>query len=131
MNIRPTTQGQIEDQISKELSKFYVKTLGVGPKQVRTYIIDDMIVIRAQSQLLPIERHLLAGADGIELVKNMRKTLHELTTKQFNKTIKRITNHEVIGTHSDISTKTGDRVEIFILDTNYQKELESALLREG
>lgn len=123
------SKGQIEDFISKEVTKFYAETLGVGPKQAKTYVLEDMVIIRLQGKLLPIEESLLklSNRKGIEMVKNIRKSLHEIATKQLGGIIKKITNHKVISSHSDISTKTGERIEIFILETNFEKELDTRL----
>ena len=117
------TKGQIEDTISKEVTKFYVKTLGVGPRELKTYIIEDMVIVRLQGALLPIEKKLLESKGGVELVKNIRQVLHEITTKPLGKIIEKITNRKVRSSHSDISTKTGERIHVFILDINYENEL--------
>lgn len=118
------TIGQITDTISKKVTKFYVEHLGVGPKETKIYIVEDMVIIRLKGKLLPIEQKLLEGKKGIELVKDLRKALHEITTVHLSKMITEITNHKVISSHCDISTKTGERVEIFVLDTDYESELK-------
>jgi len=66
------TKGQIEDTISKEAAKFYLKTLGVGPRESRCYIIEDMIIVRLKGKLLPIEEKLLKFKTGIKLIKDLR-----------------------------------------------------------
>jgi len=124
-----SSKGQIEDLISKEVTRFYSQTLGVGPKESRCYILEDMIIVRFRGKLLPIEENLLnlSGIKGIELVKNIRKSLHEITTKKLREIITKCTNKKVISSHADISTKTGERIEIFILESDFQKELEYGL----
>ncbi|MFA5136889.1 MAG: DUF2294 domain-containing protein [Patescibacteria group bacterium] len=120
------TKGQIEDAISKDVTKFYVEILGVGPKQTKTYILKDMVIVRFEGKLLPIEENILAmmkDGNGIELVKNIRKALHQITTKRLCDIISQITKHQVISSHSDISTKTGERIEIFILDADFENEV--------
>lgn len=117
------SKGGIEDIITKKIIRFYVKIMDVGPREARTYILHDMIIIRLKGRLLPIEERLLEGKEGIKLVKDIRKTLHELTTKRLRKMMQRITKHKVISSHSDVSTKTGERIEIFILDVDYETEL--------
>lgn len=116
------TKGQIEDTIAKQVTKFYAKTLGVGPKQTRAYILQDMVIVRLQG-LLPLEEKLLEGVHGIELVKNIRQALHEVLTKRLRTLIKTITGHSVISSHSDVSIRRGERLEVFILDTNYEAEI--------
>ena len=120
------TKGQVQDAIVKRVIEFYVTILGTGPREAKAYIIDDMVIVRLKGKLLPLEEQLLAGNKGVELVKNIRKALHEINTKQLNSIIKEVTGHTVVSTHSDISTKTGERFEAFILNKNYEKELEQS-----
>ncbi len=119
------SKGQIEDTIAKKVTRFYVNALGIGPRQAKTYIIEDMVIVRLKGKLLPIESKLLEAKRGIELVKNIRQIFHEITTKRLSRIIAKITNHKVVSSHSDISTKTGERMEIFILDANYEDEFKS------
>jgi uncharacterized protein YbcI len=117
------TKGQVEDIITKKVIQFYVETIGVGPHSARTYILEDMVIIRLKGKLLPIERKLLEGKRGIYLVKNIRQSLHEITTKQFAIIVSKISGYNVVSSHSDVSTKTGEIIEVFILDGNYEKGL--------
>ncbi|OGK20571.1 hypothetical protein A3C23_05235 [Candidatus Roizmanbacteria bacterium RIFCSPHIGHO2_02_FULL_37_13b] len=121
MEIVPT-KGQIEDKISKGVTKFYVKSLGVGPNQSRSYLLQDMIIIRLKGKLLPIEETLLDGHRGVQLVKDLRKALHEATIDGISALLKKITKHTVLSSHSDISTKTGEIVQVFVMDANLDKQ---------
>ena len=112
--------GQTKDAISKEVTKFYAATLGHGPKETRTYIQEDMVIIRLKGELLPLEEKLLEDKKGVGLVKNIREVLHEIMTKNLSKIIEKITKQKVISSHSDISTKTGEILEVFILETNFE-----------
>lgn len=118
------TKGQIEDAITKIAIKFYFDILGVGPMKAKTYIIEDMIIVRLNGNLLPIEKKLLKGKRGVEVVKNIRQNIHELTISEITKSINDITGHNVVSAHRDISTRTGEIAYIFVLDNNYQKMLE-------
>jgi uncharacterized protein YbcI len=114
--------GQVEDNISKQVTAFYADTLGHGPKETRVYILEDMVIVRLKGKLSPVEEKLLEGKDGIGLVKNIRKKLHTILTKNLGSIVSDITGHKVISSHSDISTKTGEMLEVFILDTFYGME---------
>ena len=118
------TKGQIEDTITKRVVKFYFDTIGIGPEKAKTYILEDMIIVRFKGHLLPIEQKLLHGNKGIELVKKIHQSIHELTIKESAHIIGEITQQTVIGTHSDTSTKSGEIIQIFILKNNYQKILD-------
>ena len=123
------TKGQIEDKISKEITSFYATELGVGPKQSKTYLIDDMVIVRLKGKLLPIEENLLklTGQKGIELVKKIRESFDQVTAEKLSTLISKITGCNVISAHSDISTRTREKMQIFVLDRNLQKQLEKDL----
>lgn len=119
------TKGQIQDSITKQAITLYKELLGTGPRNTRTYIVDDMVILRVDGKLLPIEQVLLGGKDGVEMVKDLRKALHERTTEQFSKIIERETGHKVISSHSDVSTKSGEIIKIFILEVCFEKEFKN------
>lgn len=123
------TKGQLADEVAKKITHFYYQNLGLGPRQSKAYIIDDMIIVRLQGKLLPIEEKILTyiknKKEGIELVKNIRKILHQITTKQLSEIIENITQIKVKSIHSDISTKTGERVEIFVLEENLENKFKN------
>ena len=120
------TKGQIEDYISKEATKFYAKNLGIGPTSSKAYILHDMIILRFQGKLLPIEENLKDHHGGIKLIKDLRKALHETTAHEMNKMIHQITHCKVLSSHSDLSTKTGEIIQIYILDSDFEKELKNS-----
>lgn len=119
--------GQLEDTIAKKVTKFYVETLGHGPQQTRVYILDDMVIVRLKGKLLPIEQKLLEGENGIELVKDIRKVLHQTVTKSLSDIVEEVTTHKVVSSHSDISTKTGEVFEVFILDNSYENKNKTSI----
>ncbi len=118
------TKGQIEDAIAKRVIEFYVSTLGTGPREAKVHIIEDMVIVRTYGKLLPIEEQLLGGDQGVELVKTIRKAFHEINTKKLRSMIEEITGHKVVSSHADVSTKTGEKFEAFILETNFENELK-------
>lgn len=123
------SKGQVEDNISKQVTKFYLDTLGHGPKETRIYVLEDMVIVRLKDKLLPVEEKLLEGKGGIRLVKDIREKLHEILTKDLGLIVSNITRHKVISSHSDISTKTGEMLEVYILDSNYEMEFNTDLNR--
>jgi uncharacterized protein YbcI len=123
------TIGQLEDNIAKKVTRFYLETLGHGPKETRVYIIDDMVIVRLKGKLLPIEEKLLEREDGVGIVKDIRKVLHETVTKNLSTIVHEVTDRQVISAHSDISTKTGEVFEAFILDKSYENRNKKSPIR--
>lgn len=113
------TKGQMEAEISKNVVKIIREYTGRGPCDTKTYIIDDLIVVREKDVLTSIEQHLLENegqSNGKELVKHMRELLAEKTRKIFDEIVKRITGRNVRNLYEDINTKTGGLIIVFTLD---------------
>ncbi len=114
------TKGQMEAQISAAIINFEKEYMGRGPKEIKTYIIKDMIFIRLKGILTPAEEQLAKTDDGAILIKKVRVQLLESAKVLLNNIIKEITECNVLSLHTDISTKTGERILVFTLD----KDLE-------
>ena len=118
------TKGQSEAEISTLFTKFEKEHLGRGPKEVRTFIIQDMILVRLQGILSPAEEKLAKENDGIQLVKQIRRRLIESSRKVIENIIVEKVNAKVRTLHTDISTHTGERVIIFVMDRNIEEEFK-------
>ncbi|MFH0772699.1 MAG: DUF2294 domain-containing protein [bacterium] len=110
------SKGQIEDTISKEITRFYADKIGIGPRQARVYLTHDMAIIRLKGNTHPYEHILLKKNQGIEMVKNMRTAILESVVDDLTEIIERNIRVKVLSTHADSSTRTGERFVIFILD---------------
>jgi uncharacterized protein YbcI len=110
------TKGQMEDDISKAIVKFEKEHLGRGPQEVKTYIVDDMVFVRLKGMLTPGERQLARTSEGRNLTKQMRMQLLETSRDILDMIIYEATGRRNISLHSDISTKTGERIMVFTLD---------------
>ncbi len=116
------TKGQIEAQLSEAISKFELDYMGRGPDQIRTIILQDMIIIRQNGFLSISEKNLAQSKDGVELVKKVRTSLFESSRDMLEGIIKSILDLEIISTYSDVSTKTGEKIIIIVADRNLEKE---------
>lgn len=117
------TKGQMEAEISNIITKFEKEHLGRGPKEARTYILEDMILVRLKGVLTPAEEKLAADKEGAQLIKQVRRRLIESSRTLFEEIIQDITGTEVISLHTDISSRTGERIFVFCLNENLGKKL--------
>jgi len=112
------TKGQVEAEISDAIVKFELDYMGRGPEEARTYIVEDLVIVRLRGVLTPAERQL-GGADGTPqgrtLVKEIRRELIEKARPLLETIIKDVTGQEVRSLHTDISTIIGERIIVFSL----------------
>ncbi len=115
------SKGQIEAEISEAIIKFEKEYMGRGPDETKTYLLDNIVVVRLQRVLTPAEKQL-AKADestqGRRLVKQVRTELIEKARPLLEATISGITARKVVSLHTDISTVTGERIIVFTLENS-------------
>ena len=119
------TKGQFEADISALITKFEKEHLGKGPKEVKTFIIQDIILVRLQGMLSPAEEKLAKENDGIQLVKQIRRRLIESSRKVLENIIVEKANAKIRSLHTDLSTTTGERVIIFVMDRNIEEDFKN------
>jgi uncharacterized protein YbcI len=112
------TQGEMEAAISRFISRFSQEYLGRGPKNIRTYLLGDLVVVRMQGVLTAPEQQLAKSfptEKGRDLLKQVRSHLIETVRPQLNEFVLEATGVRVVSLHHDISTKTGEEIVIFTL----------------
>jgi uncharacterized protein YbcI len=117
------TKGEIEAEISHAIVQFEVDYMGRGPKEARTYIVEDIVLVRLKGVLTPAEEQLAKSADGSELVKKMRSTLIEKGRPLLYQVVGDITGSKISALYTDISTLSGERVFVFTLSDNLGRSL--------
>lgn len=117
---------KLEADISAAFIKFQRDLIGRGPQEAKTYIVSDMIITRFKGVLTVEEKHLVSKDSGKKLVKQMRQLLRELYSEEHESIVEFISECKVLSSHSDISTKTGERIEVFIVDKDLEKYLNNS-----
>lgn len=113
------TQVQIETEISEAVIRFEKEYMGRGPIETRSYLIDNMILVRLNGVLTKAELQLAQASDSVrgrDLIKEVRIQLLEKGRPLLEAVINDITGSHVVSMHTDISTITGERVILFTLD---------------
>jgi uncharacterized protein YbcI len=117
------TKGQVEARISEAISKFEVEYMGRGPEKIRTTIVQDMIIIRLKGFLSLSEKNLASTKDGVELIKKLRNALFENAIENLIGAIQSVYKINVVSVHSDVSTKSGEKIIIIIADRDLENDL--------
>ncbi len=112
------THGEIESAICEGISRFEQDYMGRGPKDIRTHLLGDLVVVRLQGVLTAAEQHLvksLSPEKGRDLLKQVRSHLIETARPIMEAMIEKATGVKVVSMHHDISTLTGEEVVLFTL----------------
>jgi uncharacterized protein YbcI len=115
------TQGEIEAAICDGITRFEREYMGRGPKDIRAYLIEDLLVVRLHGVLTAAEKQLvksLSAEKGRDLLKEVRTHLIEAGRPFLEPIVRDITGAKILSLHHDISTLTGEEVVIFTLDAS-------------
>lgn len=116
------SKGAYEAEISKAITQWEKDFLGRGSLSVKTDILRDMIIVNLQGVLTPAEYRVCKTQEGLLNIKRTRSELVESGQDDLMQLILDITGVSVSSFHSDLSTITGERVIVFKLDTNLEKQ---------
>lgn len=111
----------VEAEISEAIIKFEKEYMGRGPIETKTYIVDDMVVVRLRGILTKSEEQLAKSDEGLVLIKKVRVKLLEEARSLLKAIVDDITGSSMKSMHTDISTVSGERVIIFTMDKNIEK----------
>lgn len=113
------TKGQIEAEITEAVIRFEKEFMGRGPVEAKTYIIDDMVLVRLKGVMSRAEQQLAIegeAARGRDLVKQVRREALERGRALLEAVVRDAIGRSVVSLHTDISTVTGERVIVFTLE---------------
>lgn len=118
------TKGQVEAKISEAVTRFEREFMGRGPKQINTIIVEDLIIIRLIGFLSKSEQKLAESKQGVELIKRVRSMLFENAREYLENLIKEVIDVNIISIHSDVSTKTGEKIIIITVDEDLERRFD-------
>jgi uncharacterized protein YbcI len=113
------TKGQIEAEITEAVIRFEKEYMGRGPVEAKTYIVDDMVLVRLKGVMSRAEYQLATTGDtlrGRELIKQIRRESLERGRMLLEAVVRDTVGRNVVSMHTDISTVTGERVIVFTLE---------------
>lgn len=112
------TKGEFETEVSNAIIRFKRDYMGRGPQEVRTFLVEDLAVVRLRGVLTPAEQRLAQVEDphrGRDLIKQLRVELIEHGRELLEEAIQNILGVRVLSLHTDISTRTGESIILFTL----------------
>ena len=117
------TKGACESKISKAITQWEKEYLGRGSLSVKTDILRDMIIVDLQGVLTPAEYSVCETQEGLLSIKRTRSKLVESDMDHLYQMIFDITQQDVKSFHTDLSSRTGERMMIFKMHHNIEELL--------
>ena len=117
--MRMKSKSELEAEITQAIIRFKKEYMGRGPLSARTYLLDDMALVRLKGVLTPAEQKLVQVEEksrGRDLIKQVRLELIEHGRQLLESVVQDILGVKVVSLHTDISTTTGESILLFTLD---------------
>jgi uncharacterized protein YbcI len=116
------SKGAMEAEISKALTQWEKHYLGRGSVSVKSDILRDMVIVILKGIMTPAEYSVCKDHEGILSVKEHRNSLVESGLEELKEIINTLTGYEVVSFHTDLSTRSGERMMLFKLSGDLQNE---------
>lgn len=84
-----------------------------------------MIIVSLRGVLTPAEYQLCETKEGMMAIKRLRADLIETGIEGLKEIITDITGETVISFFTDLSTRNGERILVFKLDNDYEKNIKN------
>lgn len=110
---------ELEAEISQAIIRFEKEFMGRGPLETKSFLLEDLVLIRLKGVLTPTEIKLAESSDrqrGRYLLKQVRQELLDNGRPLLEAMVHDILGVSVRSVHTDISTRTGERIIVFSLD---------------
>ena len=85
-----------------------------------------MILTRLKGIMTPAEQKLAENKDGRILVKETRRQLFETSRPQLENIVTEVTGCKMVSLHTDMSTRTGERVIVITVDNDLDRLFQSS-----
>jgi uncharacterized protein YbcI len=110
------TKTELEAEFSRAIQKFEREQMARSPHETRSHLIGDLILVRLKGILSPAELRMAESREGRSLVKEMRSQMFEYSRPILEEIVRQVLGCNLISMHTDISTRTGERILVFTLD---------------
>ena len=112
----PTRQSA-EEEISRELVRIHEESYGAGVSAVKSYVLDDAVLVILDLEITEAERTLLeAGKE--DAVRGLREDYQKVVGATFIAVVERASGRRVVSWISRMSTDPIYAVEVFRLSTS-------------
>ncbi len=118
---RSLSKGEMENLLSRALTQWEKEYLGRGSVLVKSDILRNMVIVLLKGILTPAEKELAKTKEGLLSIKKIRADLVESGREQLGELIEDITGEKVVNFYTDISTHTGERIMVFVLEDSLEK----------
>ncbi|WP_215143147.1 DUF2294 domain-containing protein [Exiguobacterium qingdaonense] len=114
-------KGQLEMELSARITQWEKEYLGRGSLTCKSDLLRDLAIVTLQGVLTPAEYELSTTMTGCEQLKKYRNNLVESGRSQLESIVEQVLDRSIVSLHTDISTKTGERLIVFRLNAPWDK----------
>lgn len=104
--------------LNQELAKNYKKITGRGPKTLKSYRLDNLLIVKLNWYEEQIFSHIKNYEDGSRIIKKTYKSIFNYWGKEAKKTIKFFINCDVLEMFFDaeMALNKSDKIIVFLLE---------------
>lgn len=114
------TKGELEAAIGNAVMKFEREYFGRGPKELHTYVLRDMVIIRQNGILTPAEEQVRENPESVDLIQRLRETLLKNNQDVLSAIFQKLTGAAVLGVYTDLSVKHSEKFMVFTFDRDLE-----------
>ncbi len=114
------TKGELEAAIGSAVMKFEREYFGRGPKELQTFVVQDMVLIRQRGILTPAEEQVRDNQDSVDLIRLLRETLLKNNQEILRAVLQQIVGVAPVSLYTDLSVKDSEKFMVVTFESNLE-----------
>lgn len=124
------TKGSIEAEVANAIVRIHREQQGRGPREVKTQLVGDLIVVRCNGIFTPTEEKLSSTEEGRSLINSSRRELRAITREACEAEIERVVGAPLKRSFYDIRVADEAEIEIYVFVEDVERRLLKSDLQE-
>lgn len=125
------TKGELEAAIGSAVMKFEREYFGRGPKELQTFVVQDVVLIRQKGILTPAEEQVRENPDSVDLIRRLREALLKNNQEILRAVLQQIIGVNVVSLYTDLSVKDSEKFMIVTFESNLESFFRGNLKRRS
>lgn len=119
------TKGELEAALGNVVLKFEREYFGRGPKEISTYVVKDLVLVRQRGILTPAEEQVRNNPESVDLIQRLREALLKNNQEILRVAIQNLTQAQVVALYTDLSVEHSEKFMVF----TFNQDLEAGFRR--
>ncbi len=106
----------IDAELADLVARFHREQQGHRPNFCEGHLLPNMAIVRSTGIFTPTEQTMSGSTEGRKLIQSARREQRALTRREIEGRVAKLLSRVVSRSYYDLDVRTGEQIEIYILE---------------